>query len=410
MLGQLIREIIMGHGFSVDRLEYLTAHLDKYVDDGRFPGCSCLVMRHGEEAYFQAFGRRDVDRDLAMERDTVVRIYSMSKPITSVALMMLYEEGKFQLDDPVSKFIPSWSDLSVYEQGENESMVTSPMTEPMTVKHLLTHTSGLTYGFMNSHPVDAMYRNASVGGDRQGSTLEDMIDDLAGIPVTFTPGSRWNYSVATDVCGYLVQLFSDTDLDVFVRERITEPLGMNDAGYQVGASSKDKFAACYRYKRGGGFELQDDPTTSPYHQRPTFFSGGGGMVASIDDYGRFAQMLLNRGELDGHRILGRKTVEYMATNHMPGNVDLAAMGQPVFSETSYHGVGFGLGFSVVLDPAAAGVLDSPGEFAWGGAASTYFWVDPLEDMTVVFLTQLLPSSTHPIRRELKTLIYQAIVD
>tara|TARA_B100000470_G_scaffold101218_1_gene78173 strand:- start:774 stop:1778 length:1005 start_codon:yes stop_codon:yes gene_type:complete len=334
----------------------------------------------------------------------------MSKPITSVALMMLYEEGKFQLDDPVSKFIPRWSDLNVYEHGENETMVTSPMTVPLTVKHLLTHTSGLTYGFMNSHPVDAMYRNASIGGDRQGSTLEDMIDDLAGIPITFTPGSRWNYSVATDVCGYLVQLFSDTDLDVFVRERITEPLEMNDAGYQVRSSSKDKFAACYRYKRGGGFELQDDPTTSPYHQRPTFLSGGGGMVATVDDYGRFAQMLLNRGELDGHRILGRKTVEYMATNHMPGNVDLAAMGQPVFSETSYHGIGFGLGFSVVLDPAAAGVLDSPGEFAWGGAASTYFWVDPLEDMTVVFLTQLLPSSTHPIRRELKTLIYQAIVD
>lgn len=400
----------MGHGFSVDRLEHLTAHLDKYVDDGRFPGCSCLVTRHGEEAYFRAFGRRDVDRDLAMERDTVVRIYSMSKPITSVALMMLYEEGKFQLDDPVSKFIPRWSDLNVYEHGENETMVTSPMTVPLTVKHLLTHTSGLTYGFMNSHPVDAMYRNASIGGDRQGSTLEDMIDDLAGIPITFTPGSRWNYSVATDVCGYLVQLFSDTDLDVFVRERITEPLEMNDAGYQVRSSSKDKFAACYRYKRGGGFELQDDPTTSPYHQRPTFLSGGGGMVATVDDYGRFAQMLLNRGELDGHRILGRKTVEYMATNHMPGNVDLAAMGQPVFSETSYHGIGFGLGFSVVLDPAAAGVLDSPGEFAWGGAASTYFWVDPLEDMTVVFLTQLLPSSTHPIRRELKTLIYQAIVD
>tara|TARA_B100001179_G_scaffold42075_1_gene27717 strand:- start:3283 stop:4515 length:1233 start_codon:yes stop_codon:yes gene_type:complete len=410
MLGQLVREIIMGHGFSVDRLEHLTAHLDKYVDDGRFPGCSCLVTRHGEEAYFHAFGRRDVDRGLAMERDTVVRIYSMSKPITSVALMMLYEEGKFQLDDPVSKFIPRWSDLNVYEHGENETMVTSPMTVPLTVKHLLTHTSGLTYGFMNSHPVDAMYRNASIGGDRQGSTLEDMIDDLAGIPITFTPGSRWNYSVATDVCGYLVQLFSDTDLDVFVRERITEPLEMNDAGYQVRSSSKDKFAACYRYKRGGGFELQDDPTTSPYHQRPTFLSGGGGMVATVDDYGRFAQMLLNRGELDGHRILGRKTVEYMATNHMPGNVDLAAMGQPVFSETSYHGIGFGLGFSVVLDPAAAGVLDSPGEFAWGGAASTYFWVDPLEDMTVVFLTQLLPSSTHPIRRELKTLIYQAIVD
>ncbi len=410
MLGQMVGKITMGHEFSVERLEYLTSHLDRYVDDGRFPGYSCLVTRHGEEAYFRAFGQRDVERNLSMDRDTVVRIYSMSKPVTSVALMTLYEQGKFQLDDPVSKFIPSWSDLSVYEGGDGEAMVTSPSTEPVTIKHLLTHTSGLTYGFMNSHPVDALYRNASIGGERQGSTLQDMIDDLADVPLTFTPGSRWNYSVATDVCGYLVQLFSDTDLDVFVRERITKPLGMSDTGYQVPASSKDKFAACYRYKRGGGFELQDDPTASPYHQRPTFFSGGGGMVATIDDYGRFAQMMLNRGEFGGHRVLGRKTVEYMVTNHMPGNVDLAAMGQPVFSETSYHGIGFGLGFSVVLDPAAAGVLDSPGEFAWGGAASTYFWVDPLEDMTVVFLTQLLPSSTHPIRRELKTLIYQAIAN
>jgi len=400
----------MGHEFSMERLDYLTSHLAGYVDDGRFPGCSCLVMRHGEEAYFRAFGERDVERNLSMDRDTVVRIYSMSKPITSVALMTLYEQGKFQLDDPVSKFIPSWSDLNVYESGDNETMVTSPTGVPLTIKHLLTHTSGLTYGFMNSHPVDALYRKASIGGERQGSTLQHMINDLAAVPLTFTPGSRWNYSVATDVCGYLVQLFSDTDLDVFVRERITQPLGMNDTGYQVQASSKDRFAACYRYKRGGGFELQDDPTTSSYHQRPSFFSGGGGMVATIDDYGRFAQMLLNRGEFGGHRVLGRKTVEYMTTNHMPRNVDLAAMGQPVFSETSYHGVGFGLGFSVVLDPAAAGVLDSPGEFAWGGAASTYFWADPLEDMTVVFLTQLLPSSAHPIRRELKTLIYQAIAN
>ncbi|MFP6796791.1 MAG: serine hydrolase domain-containing protein [Pseudomonadales bacterium] len=408
MLVEMAGEIVMGHGFSVDRLEYLTSHLQGYVDDGLFPGCSCLVTRHGEEAYFRAFGERDVERSSSMDRDTVVRIYSMSKPITSVALMTLYEQGKFQMDDPVSKFVPQWSALTVYEHGDNDAMVTSPTTVPLTIKHLLTHTSGLTYGFMNSHPVDALYRSASIGAGQQGSTLQDMIDGLAEIPLTFTPGSRWNYSVATDVCGYLVELFSGTDLDVFVRERITGPLGMNTTGYQVPAFAKEKFAACYRYKREGGFELQDDPIDSPYHQRPTFFSGGGGMVGSIDDYCRFARMLLSGGELDGYRILGRKTVEYMTTNHMPGNVDLAAMGQPVFSETSYHGIGFGLGFSVVIDPAAAGVLGSPGEFAWGGAASTYFWVDPLEDMTVVFMTQLLPSSTYPIRRELKTLIYQAI--
>ena len=397
----------MAHGFSLAKLDNITPHIQRYVDDGKLPGVACLVCRHGEEAYFHAYGKRDVERGVDVTRDTVFRIYSMSKPITSVALMTLYERGLFQLDDPVAKYVPAWAELAVYESGKGGDIQTTPSAVPMTIKHLLTHTSGLTYGFMNSNPIDAIYRERGIGGR---GTLDDMMRELADTPLLFTPGTQWNYSVSTDVCGYLVQLFSDRDLDVYVREAITVPLGMDETGYQVAQAAKARFAACYQFSKTQGYRLADDPEASTYHQRPQFLSGGGGMVSTIDDYQRFAQMLANKGELAGNRILGRKTVEYMATNHMPGNVDLAAMGQPVFSETPYEGIGFGLGFSVVVDPAAANVLDSPGEFAWGGAASTYFWVDPVEDLTAIFMTQLLPSSTYPIRRELKTLVYQAIVE
>ena len=275
----------------------------------------------------------------------------------------------------------------------------------MTIKHLLTHTSGLTYGFMNEHPVDAMYRRQQVTGD---GTLSDMVAKLAKIPLKFSPGTQWNYGVSTDVCGYLVEHFSGQALDEFVADRITGPLGMRDSGFHVKPERADRLAACYQHTGPGAYRLQDDPEGSRYHTRPTFFSGGGGMVGTIDDYYRFALMLRGKGELDGVRLLSRKTVEYMTMNHLPGNCDLAAMGQPVFSETSYEGIGFGLGFSVVVDPAAASVLDSPGDYAWGGAASTYFWVDPVEDLIVIFTTQLLPSSAYPIRRELKTLVYQAL--
>ncbi len=394
----------MGNGFVADRLPRIARHIERYVDEGKLPGVLCLVSRGGEEAFFHAHGLRDVERGEPMRRDTVVRLYSMTKPVASVALMMLYEEGRFQLDDPVAKTIPAWRDLAVFDRGDAERYAVKPLDAPLAIKHLLTHTSGLTYGFMNQHPVDAMYRAADV----TGGTLEDMAEKLAAIPLKFSPGTRWSYGVSTDVCGYLVERFSGQPLDEFVGARIAAPLGMTDSGFHVRAEAADRLAACYQHVPSGGYRLQDDPARSRYRQRPTFLSGGGGMVGTIDDYHRFARMLLGKGTLDGRRLLGRKTVEYMASNHLPGNCDLAAMGQPVFSETSYEGVGFGLGFSVVVDPAAANVLGSPGEFAWGGAASTYFWIDPVEEVIAVFLTQLLPSSTYPIRRELKTLVYQAL--
>jgi CubicO group peptidase (beta-lactamase class C family) len=325
--------------------------------------------------------------------------------------MMLYERGAFQLDDPVHRYIPQWQKLKVFAAGdENDYRVTAPL-RAMTVKDLLTHTSGLTYGFMQSHPVDAMYRAQDIGGMAAAGTLEEMVRKLSEIPLQFSPGTRWNYGVSTDVLGYLVQKLSDKPFDVFVRERITQPLAMTDSGFSVRPEQTKRFAACYeRVPNTNTFRLQDDPQDSAYLRPPTFLSGGGGMVSTIDDYHTFARMLLGKGEHGGVRILGRKTLEYMTLNHMPGNKDLAAMGQPVFSETPYDGIGFGLGFSVVIDPAAAGVLDSVGEFAWGGAASTYFWVDPAEALIVVFMTQLIPSSSYPVRRQLKQLVYQALVD
>lgn len=392
-------------GFSETRIENVHALAKGYVDRGALPGYACIVSS-GDDVWFRAYGMRDVENALPVRRDTIFRIYSMTKPITSVALMMLYEEGRFQLDDPVARYIPSWENLVVFKDGDENSCSTMAPERPMIVKDLLMHTSGLTYGFMHSHPVDAIYRKRGIGdGDLQG-----MVDALAEIPLRFSPGTRWSYSHATDVCGYLVQLLSDTDLDVFVRERITIPLDMVDSAFWVPPGGLERFAACYQYLEDGRFARQDESETRPYQGRPAFLSGGGGMVGTIDDYHRFAKMLLGQGELDGARLLGRKTVEYMTSNQLPGNRDLAGMGQRVFSETPFEGVGFGLGFSVVLDPAAANVLDSPGDFGWGGAASTYFWVDPQEQLVVVFMTQLRPSSSYPIRRELKTAVYQALVD
>jgi CubicO group peptidase (beta-lactamase class C family) len=345
----------------------------------------------------------DIEADKSMEDDTLFRIYSMSKPVTTTALMMLYEDGRFQLDDPVSRFIPAFRELQVYSADGRH---TAP-ARPMTIRDLLTHTSGLTYGFMNSTPVDAMYRQQGV---EQSANLAEMVSKLAGIPLLFSPGSRWSYSVATDVCGHLVELIADTPFDEFLEEQIFAPLGMTDTGFVVPEDKVQRFAANYDRTSDNGMRLIDSPEASPYLQDRGLHSGGGGLVSTIHDYYKFASMLLNQGEHAGTRILGRKTVALMTSNHLPNNGDLTSMGQAVFSETPYDGIGFGLGFSVMLDPATAQILGSPGEFAWGGAASTYFFVDPKEDMLVIFMTQLMPSSSYPIRREMRVLAYQSIID
>ena len=395
-------------GMSEKRLERLGAHIDSYVDTGKLPGASILVSREGRNVYYHECGYADVERKVPISRDTVFRIYSMTKPITSIALLSLYEQGMFQLDDPVSKHIPAWNDLRVYESGEGDKIKTRPPSRPMRIKDLLSHTSGLTYGFMQSHPVDQLYRERQITGG-ENKTLEDMVNGLAETPLICDPGSAWNYSVSTDVCGYLVELFSGQRLDDYIDRTILKPLHMRNSGFKVKSQNREKLAACYNY-HPEGFRLQDDPKTSRYHEQPTFLSGGGGMVSTIDDYCVFAEALLLFPDMGESSVLAQRTLEFALRNQLPRNADLGAMGQSVFAETTFEGVGFGLGFSVVIDPVANCSLDSIGTAGWGGAASTYFWIDPETLISVVFMTQLLPSSSYPIRRELKTLVNQAVVD
>ncbi len=401
-------------GFDTNRLARISSHFQGYVDQGLLPGWQLVVSRGGQVVYHDTYGQRDIENGLPIESDSVYRIYSMTKPIATVAAMMLYEEGRFKLKDEVASFIPSFADQRVYRSGASTNPATEGITSPMQIWHLMTHTSGLTYGFLNAHPVDAMYRAAGFEwGNPPGADLEACTDIWAGLPLLFQPGSEWNYSNATDVLGRLVEVISGQSLDVFMRERIFEPLGMTDTAFFADAARQERLGALYipdpdpaKGKKAMRMDMMGNAALS----EPAMLSGGGGLVSTAADYHRFTQMLLNRGELDGVRLLGTRTVKYMATNHLPGGAELAQFGRPLFSETDFEGMGFGLGGSVVIDPAATKVLSSKGEFAWGGAASTAFWVDPVEEITALFLTQLLPSSTHPIRPEFKQLVYQALVD
>ena len=395
-------------GLSSQRLELIQPWIQSYLDDGKLPGATVFVARHGKPVYCKSFGLRDLEAKQPMRTDTILRFYSMTKPITTVALLMLYEEGRFQLDDPVAAFIPAFKDLRVYVSGEGDDMVTEPLSAPVTLHHLLTHTSGLTYGFGNEGPIAELYQAQRTDFGNHDGPLESVVERLAKIPLQFQPWQRWNYGVSTDVLGRVVEVISGQPLDRFFKERIFDPLSMVDTGFAVPHDQLHRFAALYECTDADKLSLLEAPATSTMVDSVETFSGGGGLASTLDDYFRFTEMLRCKGELDGERLLGRKTVEYMTCNHLPG--DLADMGQPVFTETSYEGIGFGLGVSVMLNPARAKVMGSAGEFAWGGYASTAFWVDPVEDMTVIFLTQLIPSSAYPIRRELRVLTYQALID
>ncbi len=397
-------------GLSAARLDRVRKWMQQWVDSGKLAGMVACVMRKGELAFAEVAGKADVARNKPMRPDTIFRIYSMTKPLTSTAIMMLYEEGRFQLDDPISKFIPAFADMRVFAGGSRGKIDSVPAEREITFRDLLTHTSGLTYGFMESNPVDALYRDKENGVDFQTSTtsLEQLVERLATFPLIAQPGRAWNYSVATDVLGYLVEVISGQPFEVFLKDKVIKPLGMVDTDFHVPAVKHERFAANYSAGPGGRLDLIDDPAKSRYLAPRTVNSGGGGLVSTASDYLRFCRFMLNKGELDGARLLGRKTVELMTMNHLKG--DMADMGMPRFSESTYYGIGFGLGFSVTIDPAKAQIVGSPGEYAWGGAASTAFWIDPREDMAVVLLTQLMPSSTYPIRRELRVLTYQAIVD
>ncbi|MBB4934934.1 CubicO group peptidase (beta-lactamase class C family) [Lipingzhangella halophila] len=395
-------------GFDADRLRRIDSHFARYVDDGRLPGWLALVSRRGEIAHLATYGARDVASGAPVESDTLFRIYSMSKPVTSVAAMLLYEEGELELTDPVSRFIPAFADMRVYQNGMAANPITRPATEPIRIWHLLTHTSGLTYGFHRVHVVDQIYRRA--GFDRglpPDLDLAEAADRFADLPLLFEPGSQWNYSVATDVLGRVVEAVSGQPLERFLAERIFDPLRMTDTGFHIEAHQGDRMASLYNADANGRAAAVD--TGGSAFRPPKAPSGGGGLISSASDYHRFTQMLLRGGELDGVRILSPRTLGYMTRNHLPGGADMQEFGRPVYSEVPQHGVGFGLGFAVLQDAARHRVIGSEGEFSWGGAASTVFWVDPVEELTVIFLTQLIPSSTHPIRTRLRQLVYQALV-
>src|SRR4051794_28979123 len=404
-------------GIDAGRLQRLDRRLAQWVDSGQLPGFLVTVARHGKLVHVGRQGLRNVEEGLPVTDDTRWRIFSMTKPVTSVAAMMLYEEGAFELSDPISKWLPEFAETRVYVAGSAMKPVTAPQVEPIRVWHLLTHMSGLTYGFHHAHPVDAMYR--AMGhewGSPPGADSAEVCRQWASVPLAFQPGREWNYGVSTDVLGRLVEVLSGQTLDEFFEQRIFAPLGMRDTSFGLREDDDpESLARLYTAVPGqpGGAATGYAPLDTmgaAALRRPTFLSGGGGLVSTAGDYLRFTELLRRGGAHDGGRLLGPRTIAHMIRNHLPGNADLETFGRPLFAETPLRGVGFGLGFSMVIDPVRYGVVASAGDYSWGGAASTAFYVDPVEDVTVGFYTQLLPSSTLPIRNHLRQLVNQALVD
>jgi CubicO group peptidase (beta-lactamase class C family) len=397
-------------GFDPERLERIDRHFARYVDDGRLPGYLAVVARGERIAHVASAGKRDLESGAPVELDTLWRIYSMTKPVTTVAAMTLWEEGAFELKDPVARYIPAFADARVYLRGSAQKPLTAPLLEPMRIWHLMTHTSGLTYGFHHTHAVDEIYRlNGFEWSTPPGMDLAACCEAWAGMPLAFQPGAEWLYSVATDVLGRVIEVVTGQSLDEVFAERVFRPLGMTDTAFCAADEDHGRLAALYAPDPQTGRATRFDQMGAAAHRPPDALCGGGGLVSTAGDYLRFARMLLGGGELDGVRLLGPRTVAYMTRNHLPGGADLEAFGRPLFAETTFEGVGFGLGFSVVQDPVHGKTPSSAGEFGWGGAASTAFWVDPVERLCVLFFTQLLPSSTHPIRPQLHQLVHQALV-
>ena len=394
-----------GAGLDEGRLARIGDHLrSRYIDTGKIAGAQMAVVRGGVVGYFESFGEQDRERSIPVGDDAIWRLYSMTKPITGVAMMSLYEQGHFQLDDPVDRWIPEWKGMTVSEPDGSGGTRVVPADRAPTIRDILTHTSGIGYGPENKDLVVGE-RNWLADHD-----LESMSKTFGDWPLRFQPGTRWLYSHGMDVAARLVEIMSGMPYDEYLQTTIFDPLAMTDTSFWVGSDHVDRFAACYGRNGRKELVLVDDPTSSTYLKKPKLFNGGGGLVGTTSDYLRFSAMLANGGELDGTRILGRKTVELMTVNHLEGDGEMADFALPMgYGEVGFAGAGFGLTVAVSKGPGATGVVGSAGEYMWGGAASTTFWVDPAEELAVVFMTQLLPSGTFNFRGQLKTLVYGALL-
>jgi CubicO group peptidase (beta-lactamase class C family) len=397
-------------GMSEARLERITAHFDStYVETQKIAGCQITVARGGHVAYHRSLGLMDRERQAPMADDTIFRIYSMTKPIASVALMQLYERGAFQLLDPVHRYIPEWRTQQVGLVGEDDSVTLVKPERPMNMRDVLMHTTGLPGGLFPGNPIDDAFNQARAA-QTGPQTLETVTALLAEHPLKFHPGTHWNYGISTDIVGRLVEILSGLPLDEYLQRELFEPLGMVNTGFFVPEADLPRLASCYQYRPANTPQLMEGPFVNAIRSPRSYLSGAGGLVSTSHDYVAFCQMLANGGQLDGRRVLGRKTLELMTVNHLPGGATLQDMAVGGFGEANFEGVGFGLGFAVGMGPAATAMAGSGGEFYWGGAASTAFWVDPAEDLFAVFMTQLFPSAAYPFRAQLRALVYQAIDD
>ncbi len=397
------------HGFDPARLTAIDTLLrDRYVASGRLPNAQLLIARDGEIVHFSHQGLAR-EGGAPIDESSLFRIASMTKPITSIAFMMLVEQGLVALDTPVHHVLPEFKGIGVYNGGgAGVPFAVKPTAEPMRMIDLLRHTSGLTYGFQNRSNVDAAYREGKIENWHGNLDLDGFVGALGALPLEFSPGTSWNYSVATDVLGAVIERIAGVKLDTFFTTRIFVPLKMDDTFFQVPADKVDRLTDCYTVAPGKGRTMLDRGEKSAWSGPPTLLSGGGGLVSTALDYHRFCRMCLNGGTLDGARIIGRKTLELMTQNHLPGGADLATLSQSLFSEAANAGTGFGLGFAITIDPARSMIAGSKGEYYWGGMFSTAFFIDPVERLSMVFMTQVSPSSLYPIRRELKTMIYAAM--
>jgi len=361
-----------------------------------------ILWSGGAERFTSFQGVQDLENSSPVSRETIFRIYSMTKPVASVALMMLWEQGRFDLDDPLERFIPAFADMAIFREDGTQEAAASPIT----IRQLLNHTSGLILPAFSEHPLRDVYTANGVNGSRSEGTLAEVIGRLAELPLLFHPGTRWEYSMATDVVGHLVEVIDGRSFDVFLQEEMFGPLGMIDTGFHLPAENISRFAANYTRDEEAPIRPIDRPGDSRFLAVPDYKSGNGGLLSTMDDYLRFCLMLRNKGDLDGARILKPETVELMTRNHLNG--DMAAMDAANFGGLDWTGIGFGLGFSVVLDPARVG-HGNKGIYGWSGAASTYFWIDPVADLVAIFFTQFMPSRTYTIRSELRPLVYDALV-